>query len=133
MGKTAALRDGQGLARITLATVKDDEGASQLMVTVASASYEARGGGSLEGRDDAASAIDALLEHPDETGSFSVWDETRDNVESETPLLTCALAGDGHGHFSLALSFIDGDLRISDRFLTDEAAVRGFATALRAL
>ncbi|HET6612629.1 MAG TPA: hypothetical protein VFG83_11595 [Kofleriaceae bacterium] len=133
MGKAAELRDGQGMARITFTAINKEGHLRQMAVTIAGRAHEAHALVTPGSRDPAVEALEALLESPDDTGSFSIWGDGHDNTETDVALLTCAFAGDGNGHFSVALSFADGDVRVSDRFLTDDAALRRFVADLRSL
>jgi hypothetical protein len=76
-----------------------------------------------------ATCLFPLLGDPKGTATFTLWG--LGSYRTEGPLLTCKFAGDGLGHCDVDLSLAEGELRLTDRFTTDQSCIRLFADALQ--
>lgn len=134
MSECATLVDVNAVPRLIVSLWLDDPLTyiyRLVTIQIADVSYEATQKAWLTESLKSPDSLATLLDNLDGQGEFRVWG--LGDYRLERDLLVCEFIGDGRGHFTVAVRFAEGRLRIFDRFVADQTCLRLFLNELALL
>ncbi|MBP7688954.1 MAG: hypothetical protein KA765_13640 [Thermoflexales bacterium] len=134
MNTQAVLVDTHAVPRIIIKRLSGTLVATHYVpaeVQVSGLKYQIYGQAGLSPQEIAAQPLAELLRDFKHATVFSIWGLGTYRVPG--PLLTCKLAGDGLGHFTVDVEFAEDTCKLCDQFVTDQTCLRQFITNLQQL